>query len=326
MRVLILGGTAFVGVHLTRELRNRGHEVTHFNRGRTGESPPGVRVLRGDRTIGFVELDGERFDAVIDTSGYLPEDVERSARFFSRRTDRYVFVSSVSVFDHTVTEIFEDSPKPPLPEGMSQTLVTGESYGPLKAMCERIVTDTFGERATIVRPGLIVGPNDGTDRFTYWPLRFARGGEVLAPGTPDRPVQFIDVRDLGAFVALALEQELAGDYNIVTPPGAITMGDLMTVCAAVAQVPSNVQWVEDAFLVAHEVAPWSDLPLWIPPSSNIPGFMNHTVSKAFAAGLTVRPLAQTVRDTLQWATTRGVGYVPKTGITAHREMELLSQK
>ncbi|HKU82177.1 MAG TPA: NAD-dependent epimerase/dehydratase family protein, partial [Candidatus Tumulicola sp.] len=185
MRVLILGGTAFLGIHVTDALRSGGHEVTHFNRGRKAPLDD-VAAVRGDRTVGFHGLEAERFDAVVDTSGYLPADVARSTEFFRERTQRYVFVSSVSVFDSSAERIVESSPMPPLPSGASESDVTAETYGPLKAACERIAVERFGPRATIVRPGLIAGPHDPTDRFTYWPMRLLRGGEVLAPGEPER--------------------------------------------------------------------------------------------------------------------------------------------
>jgi 2'-hydroxyisoflavone reductase len=324
MRILILGGTAFIGVHLTEALLARGHEVWQFNRGITGTAPPGVRTVRGDRTIGFAGLENERFDAVVDTSGYFPHVVELSARFFEPRASRYLFVSTISVFDHTIAETFEDSPMKPLPPDMTRTEMTQESYGPLKAECERIVVNAFGERALIIRPGLIVGPHDGTDRFTYWPLRFARGGEILAPGVPQRQVQFVDVRDLTAFMVDVLERNLAGDFNVTSPQEAFAMGGVLQACAAEAGVPHTVRWVDDEFLTAHEVAPFMDLPLWIPPSENLPGLLNFNVRRALDTGLTIRPLAETVRDTLAWARTRPADHKPRAGITAEREAELLA--
>jgi 2'-hydroxyisoflavone reductase len=324
VKALVIGGTAFLGIHVTHELRDRGHEVTHFNRGRTNpNSAPGVRTVIGDRTAGFDALEAERFDAVVDTCGYLPPVVERSARFFAGRTGRYVFVSSISVYDDHLEEGFEDSPMPPLAEGASVTELAIENYGPLKALCERVVASTFRGRATIVRPGLIAGPNDRTDRFTYWPVRFDRGGEILAPGVPGRAVQFVDVRDLARFVVHLVERGAGGDYNVTSPQGAFTMGGVMEACAAAARTPGAVTWVDDEFLTAQGVAPWMDLPLWIPPSENMPGFMNYNVRKALTAGLTIRPLEETVRDTLAWARTRPKDHEWRAGLTAARETELL---
>jgi nucleoside-diphosphate-sugar epimerase len=324
-RVLILGGTVFLGVALTHELLARGCEVTHFNRGRR-EAPGNVRSFTGDRALGFESLERERFDAVVDTSGYYPRDLVLSAGFFASRASRYVFVSSISVYDTATPEIVEASPMPPLPGGASETEMTPETYGPLKAACERIVAETFGEAAVVVRPGLIVGPHDPTDRFTYWPLRFARGGEVLAPGLPDRPIQIVDVRDLARFIAGAIEREASGDFNVVSPPSRFTMGGVMRACAEAAALPSSVSWVDDAFLLSHGVEPWSDLPLWIPPADDVRGFYNCNVSKALAAGLTIRPLEETARDTLAWAQTRPPDYQLKAGITAERERDLLAAR
>jgi 2'-hydroxyisoflavone reductase len=324
MRVLILGGTAFLGVHLTNDLLARGHEVTHFNRGRTGIAPEGVRTIHGDRAIGFHGLENERFDAVIDTSGYVPHVVAKSVRFFEPRCSRYVFVSSISVYDDKNEEGFEDSPMPPLPPGASKTVMTPETYGPLKAACERVVASALRERSTIVRPGLIVGPHDRTDRFTYWPMRFARGGEILAPGVPERPVQFVDVRDLARFMVHLIERDAGGDYNVTSPQGEFTMGGVMQACAQAAGVPHSVRWVDDDILTGQGVAPWTDLPLWIPPSENMPGFMNYNVRRALIAGLTIRSLSETVRDVLTWALGRPPGYVARAGITPARETELLS--
>jgi 2'-hydroxyisoflavone reductase len=324
MRVLILGGTAFVGVHLTNDLLARGHEVWHFNRGQTGAAPAAVRTVIGDRTIGFAGLEDEPFDAVVDTSGYYPHVVELSVRFFEPRCSRYMFVSSISVFDHSIAESFEDSPVKPLPPDASLTEMTPETYGPLKTACERIVVDAFGERSTIVRPGLIVGPLDKTDRFTYWPVRFARGGEILAPGTPERQVQFVDVRDLAPFMVDLLEGHVGGDFNVTSPQGAFTMGAVMDACAKPGGAAHAVRWVGDEFLTAREVAPFMDLPLWIPPSENMPGFMNFNVRRAQNAGFAIRPLADTVRDTLAWAQTLPSDHEPRAGITPEREAELLN--
>jgi 2'-hydroxyisoflavone reductase len=326
MRTLILGGTAFLGIALREALAQQGHEVTLFNRGITQPAAvPGVRAVTGDRTRDLTALAGDRFDAVIDTSGYVPHAVDRSARFFASRTGRYVFVSSVSVFDISAAEIDESSAMPGLPEPSSRTVMTGETYGPLKAMCERIVSSTFRQRATIVRPGLIAGPHDRTDRFTYWPVRLARGGNVLAPGEPGAGVQVVDVRDLAEFVVHLIDRDAGSDYNVTSPQGKFTMGDVISACASVNRVPHHAVWVEDAFLTAHEVAPWTDLPLWIPSSLGIPGLLNVNVRKALVAGLKIRPLAQTVRDTLAWARTRPRGHTPRAGLTPQREAALLEE-
>lgn len=325
MRVLILGGTAFLGIHLTSALRDRGHEVTHFNRGRRGPPPDGVRSVRGDRTSAFEGLERDGFDAVVDTSGYLPGDVERAVEFFATRTERYVFVSSVSVYDSATERIVESSPMLSMPAGGPETEVTAETYGPLKAACERIVEGRFAARATILRPGLIVGPHDPTDRFTYWPLRFARGGDVLAPGEPQRPIQFVDARDVAEFAVTLLERDTPGDFNVVSQPGRFTMGRLLETCAKTAGTSSRVHWVADARLLELGVAPWTDLPLWIPPEDQTRGFFNHDVGKALAAGLAIRALDDTVADTLDWALSFRPPSTAKAGITPERERTLLER-
>jgi len=284
----------------------------------------GVRTIFGDRTRDLETLSGETFDAVIDTSGYVPHVVERSARFFAGRTGRYVFVSTVSVYDISRPELHEDSPMLALPDGASRTEMTDETYGPLKALCERVVASTFRQRATIVRPGLIVGPHDPTDRFTYWPVRFARGGDVLAPAPPDAPVQFVDVRDLADFVVHLVERNAPGDYNVTSPQGLYTMGGVLSACAAAARLRTTVTWADEAFLLAHDVAPWMDLPLWIPPSIDASGILNINVRKALIAGLRIRRLADTIRDTLTWFTTLPRDHVARAGLTPDRETSLLS--
>jgi 2'-hydroxyisoflavone reductase len=325
MRALILGGTAFLGIALRESLQQRGHEVTLFNRGQTQAEPPaGVRTVVGDREIGFEALATDAFDVVIDTSGYVPHVVEKSVEFFASRTQRYVFISTVSVYDLTQPELREDSRTLELRDGQSITEMDNDNYGPLKALCERNVQRIYGDRATIVRPGLIVGPHDPTDRFTYWPLRFARGGDILAPADPDRRIQFVDVRDVADFTVLVAERNHGGDFNVTSPQGAHTMGVLFETCAAVAESPNVMIWVDDDTLLAKGVAPWMDLPLWIPHSARIPGLLNVNAGKAVNAGLAFRPLADTVRDTLAWARTRPSDYVPKAGLSAQRECDIIS--
>jgi 2'-hydroxyisoflavone reductase len=325
-RALILGGTAFLGIALRESLQRQGYAITLFNRGLTDSSTPdGMRVVRGDRTRGFDALDGETFDAVIDTSGYFPHEVAQSARYFAARTGRYVFVSTVSVYDLKQPAVDEDSPTPALPAGETRYLVTGDSYGPLKAMCERIVESTMREKSTVVRPGLIVGPHDRTDRFTYWPLRFARGGEVLAPGVPAAPIQIVDVRDCADFIVRLVDRNRSGEYNVVSAPGTFAMDDVMTTCAHASRVPSSVSWVDDEFLLKRGVEPWTGLPLWLPPSLGLNGFMHVSTRKAQNAGLHIRPLSQTVRDTLAWALTLGRNRTRRAGITPQRETQLLQE-
>ena len=201
--------------------------------------------------------------------------------------------------------------------------ITEASYGPLKVLCEQAVRDVFAERALVVRPGLIVGPHDPTDRFTYWPLRIARGGEVLAPVGPDVFTQIIDARDLSDFIIHLIEERVAGTFNATGAAGSLTFGELLETCKQVSGSEANIQWASAEFLAQNKVAPWSDLPAWLPDDGEDAGFAHVDVSKAIAAGLTFRPLAETVRDTLAWAAARPADHEWRAGLTPERERELL---
>lgn len=321
MNVLIIGGTKFIGPHITDALLEGGHSVTHFNRGVT--SPPqgrggsiprhdtvvphydtkDIETVHGDRKTDLERLGNRSWDAVIDTCGFTPDVVEISARYLRDRTDRYLFVSTISVYDESQnTGPDEDAPLHVLPAGADRTEFNVEYYGALKALCEAAVRRTYGESATILRPGLIAGPYDATDRFTYWPVRFDAGGDVLMPVSPKEPVQYIDARDLAAFAVHALGRGFAGTYNCVTQRGSLQFGDLVDACNAAANAKSHPVWVDAQFLSDHEVSPWSDLPMWIPEGDPHRGVTSADSSRALAQGLRVRPLADTVRDTLAWAT------------------------
>jgi len=301
-----------------------GHQVTLFNR---GQSNPGLfadlETLHGDRDGDLGALQGRRFDAVIDTCGYVPRVVRQSAQLLADAADRYLFVSTLSVYaDPQPAGTAEDAPLAVLAEETEE--ITGETYGPLKAACERVVRQFFPERAFLVRPGLIVGPHDRSDRFTYWPVRVARGGEVLAPGRPDRLVQFIDVRDLAAWMVEQAAGGTPGAYNAVGHP--IPMRHVLETCRTVGGGDARFTWVDDSFLVEHEVGAWMELPLWIPESDPMAvGFFSFDNGKAVTAGLAFRPLQETVRATLEWANTRPPDHAWRTGLTAERERELLQE-
>jgi 2'-hydroxyisoflavone reductase len=321
MNVLVLGGTIFLGRALVTALTGRGHRVTTFTRGvhPTADAPTATRLF-GDREGDLSALPTSGWDAVVDTSGYRPAVVRASAEHL-RAAGCYAFVSTISVYDETVPEIREDSPLAPLPAGVTEN--SPEAYGPLKARCEDVVRDVFDGRAIVARPGLIVGPHDPSDRFTYWPERAARGGTMLAPAPAERFVQFIDVRDVARFLVRAIEMGASGDFNVTGLPQATTMGDVVAASRAAAGVPSEVVWIGDEFLVLHGVGPWMELPLWIPDSAGLPGFANADVTRAIANGLLIRALADTVGDTLAWASTRPLSAVRKAGLSAEREAELL---
>jgi len=308
LRILILGGTKFLGRALAEAALERGHELTLFNRGSTNPGLfPEVEQLHGDRKTDLSLLAGRTWDAVVDTSGYIPADVRASAEQL-RDAGRYVFVSSVSVYADFSTGPDESTPTADLGELPVDELAPDyANYGPLKALSEAEVERVFGERALIVRPGLIVGPHDPTGRFTYWARRLARGGEVLAPGPPERLAQFVDVRDLAGWILDGVEQGLSGTFN-ATNEG-VAWGQLLA--------GAEVTWVSDEFLQEHEVGPWMELPLWL-PDPEWAGMHDTDVGRAIAAGLRFRPLGETIAGAADAPAEEGVGLTPE------REAELLT--
>jgi 2'-hydroxyisoflavone reductase len=322
VRLLILGGTKFLGRAAAEEALRRGHEVTLFNRGQTNpELFPDAEHLQGDRDGGLDPLSGRDWDAVIDPSGYVPRVVRASAELLSDAVGHYVFVSSVSVYrDFSRPHFDETAPRIELDDPTVEEVM--EHYGGLKALCEDVVAEVFPGRSANVRAGLIVGPHDPTDRFTYWPVRVARGGEVLVPGRPERPVEFIDVRDLGAWLVTVAEQGTSGAFN-ATRDG-LTMGEVVETCRDVSGSDATFTWVDEPFLVEREVGQWMEVPLWIDSSDPEWAHMQEAdISRARAAGLTFRPLEETVRDTLAWAQEKD-GWNDGVGLAEERERELLA--
>jgi 2'-hydroxyisoflavone reductase len=323
VRVLILGGTKFLGRAAAEAAIARGHEVTLFNRGQTNPGLfPEAEHLHGDRDGGLQPLEHREWDAVIDPSGYVPRVVRASAELLSAAVSHYVFVSSVSVYrDFSRPHFDETAPRIELEDPTVEEVM--EHYGGLKALCEDVVAEVFPGRSANVRAGLIVGPHDPTDRFTYWPVRVARGGEVLAPGRPDRAVEFVDARDLGAWLVTVAEQRTSGAFN-ATRDG-LTMGEVLETCRAVSGSDATFTWVDEPFLLEREVGQWMELPLWIAESDAEWAHMQEAdVSRARAAGLTFRPLEETVADTLAWAQTKD-GWNDDVGLKPDRERELLAQ-
>src|SRR5215831_18935756 len=322
MRILILGGTRFLGRAITDAALGRGDTVTLFNRGMSNPGLyPGVQTVSGDRTLDLSPLDGREWDAVIDVAGYDPRVVRLSAESFAKRTGRYVFVSTVSVYasQDTTEAQLEDAPVGRLRPG-----ATGieETYGPNKALCEQVVMDTYGDRALIGRPGLITGPHDPTDRVPYWPRRIARGGRVLAPGDPADLTQFIDVRDLAAWLADACHAGRDGVFNLTGTPR--PFGKLLDLCKSATYSDAELIWIDSERLVAAGVDPGMGIPLWI-GEPGYDAFNNVDTSRAVAAGLTCRPVIDTIRDTLAWDLARG-GPVPgDEGFSAAEEEELLRE-
>ena len=330
MKLLILGGTVFVGRHLVEAALDRNHDVTLFNRGQHNAGLfPDMETLHGDRDGGLDPLKGRRWDAVVDTCGYVPRVVRASSDLLSEAVDHYTFISSISVYRDVSRPGVDESGAVGTLEDTTTEEVTGDTYGPLKALCEQAVEDAMPGRTLVVRPGLIVGPHDPTDRptdrFTYWPHRVARGGDVLAPGRPDQPVQFIDARDLAAWTLSMVEAHHTGTYNATGPGNPLTMGDLLDVCNRELGGTARFVWVDEPFLLREEVGPWIELPLWIPNEMDMRGQGAIDCRKAIAAGLTFRPLAETVRDTLDWDATRPADTARAAGLRPEREAELLDK-
>ena len=327
MRLLVLGGTKFLGRAVVEAALARGHEVTLFNRGLTNpELFPEVEKLRGDRDRGLDPLRGRSWDAVVDTSGFVPRVVRQSAELLNDAVDHYVFVSSISVYRDPLAPGFDESgPLVELPDPTIEDYrSSAEAYGGLKALCEEAVRDEFPDSFAIVRPGLIVGPHDPTGRFTYWVVRVARGGRVLAPGPPLRLVQVVDVRDLAEWMVRLADERVAGTFNAVSRP--FPLEELLETAREVSGSDAEIVWVDEGLLLERGVSPWMELPLWVPTDDA--GFLQANVAAALAMGLSIRPLEQTVRDTLAWATEAGSDLVTpgptgEAGMTPEREAELL---
>jgi 2'-hydroxyisoflavone reductase len=321
VKLLILGGTIFLGRHIVQSALERGHEVTLFNRGRTGADLfPSVEKLHGDRDGGLGALRGRRWDCVIDTSGYLPRLVRESAEFLKNATSHYTFISTISVYaDRQPLGIDEN--------GLLQTLkdetteeITAETYGGLKVLCEQAVESVMPNRNLLVRLGLLIGPHDPTGRFTYWVKRMAAGSEVLAPAPASRTVQFIDARDAASWIVRMSEEQALGPINVTGPT--MAMGDCLSTCAQALGSHAHVTWVDEAFLIERGVQPWSGLPLWTPPDGS--SIFAIQTQKAKERGLTCRPLAESVADTFQWASSAGDSSSnPKIGLSRDREAQLL---
>lgn len=304
LRILFLGGTGFLGPHTVRYALERGHDVTLFNRGRTNTDLfPELETIIGNRDPevdeGLRGLEGREWDAVIDTSAYVPRISGASAELLADSVGQYLFVSTICQYENWAeggTGGTEDRPHATLEDPTTEDVRT--HYCALKAYCERAVDAAMPGRVTQIRPGLIVGPRDGTDRFTYWPARIERGGEVLAPGKPSYPTQYIDVRDLARFMVLCLEQELTEAYNVIRNP--MPFGDLLSACVNTIESDAELTWVPADFLAQNDVQAWSDMPAWADPDSAMAGALAWSADKALAAGLTISPLEDTIRDTLAW--------------------------
>jgi 2'-hydroxyisoflavone reductase len=300
LRMLILGGTGFIGPHMVREALRRGHEVSLFNRGRTNNDLfPDLELLEGDRNGGLDSLEGGQWDVVVDNSGYVPRHVEDSARLLEPVVSHYLYISTISVYGDFSAPIDEDTALATMADESVEE-VTGETYGPLKALCEQRVTAQFGDaRRTILRPTYICGPGDRTDRYTYWPVRTMQGGDMLWPGTPSDHIQIIDVRDLANFTIDCLERKVMGIYNTVTPAGSFTMGELLEDSLAVTAANTRAVWVSSDFIRKHNVGDVGALPIWEAPDGEYAGLAMVNGERAVAAGLKNRPTRETARDTIE---------------------------
>ena len=337
LKILILGGTGFTGPFQVKYALARGHAVTVFNRGKThpGELPEGVEQLVGDRNGQLDALKGRKWDVVIDNPTMLPKWVHDAAEILKGNVDRYIFISTISVYD-SVAKPGADETAPIAKytgaDAMKETRDTVVAskfalYGPLKALSEKEAEKWFPGKALIIRPGLIVGPGDESDRFTYWPVRIDLGGEVLAPGAPSDPVQFIDARDLAEWTIRMAEQGTTGTFNATGPDRRLTMGEMLEgIKTGIDAKSAKFTWVPAEFLEEQKVSPWSDMPVWIPPASEDGGTGGISNARAVAKGLTFRPLSETARDTLAWFKSQPEARQKnlKAGLTKEREREVLA--
>jgi len=336
LKILILGGTGFTGPFQVKYALARGHKVTVFNRGKThpGELPNDVEQLMGDRNGQLDALKGRKWDVVIDNPTMLPKWVHDAAEILKGNVDRYIFISTISVY--------ADAPKPGMDETAALAKYDGTDamketrdtviaskfalYGPLKALSEKEVEKWFPGKSLIIRPGLIVGPGDESDRFTYWPMRIDRGGEVLAPGNPSDPVQFIDARDLAEWTIRMAEMGATGVYNATGPAARLTISGMLDGIKSALGSDAKFTWAPTDFLEKEKVAPWSDMPVWVPPTGEDGGMGAVSIKRALDKGLTFRPLTETARDTLAWFKSQPKERQEKlkAGITPEREAEVLA--
>lgn len=336
MKILIIGGTKFLGRHLTRAALKNNHEVTLFNRGRkyVDESVPDVEQIHGDRNSDLEKLNSRNWDAVIDTCGYLPQTVKTSAEFFAGKAGQYVFISSGSVYtdtskpdydEHTETARLNDEQKKEVekidPRGELTGPVLGEYYGALKKLCEEAAERAMPNRVLNVRAGMIVGAFDWTDRFAYWVMRVGRGGEVLAPGSGENFVQLIDARDLSEWIIKMIGENETGIFNATSKSLDLTFGKFLGAMRAATGSDAEFVWADEKFLTENAVAPWSEMPFYLPgPAQN---FLTMNVHRALSKGLTFRPLSDTILDVFNWR--KNQNFEMKAGISPERERELLGK-
>ena len=321
--ILVLGGTGFIGPHMVSEALRRGHSVTLFNRGRTNNALfPDLETIKGDRDNGLDGLQGRTWDAVIDNSGYVPRHVQDSARLLAPNCDRYVYISTVAVYADIPSATDEDSPLATIADETVEE-VTRDTYGPLKALCEkRAEAEIEPKKLSILRPTYICGPGDRTDRFSYWPIRTRKGGEMLWPGTPDDGLQIVDVRDLANFTIDCIDRDIHGIFNMVNEPGTYNMGQLLEESQAVTATRVDAVWVAEDFLQAQGLNGGAQLPIW-QGSARAFGV---SADRALAAGFAYRPERETIRDLMSWWDTLPAERTaqPRAGLSAEKEAEVIA--
>lgn len=336
MKILIIGGTKFLGRHLVAAAQTRNHEITLFHRGRhSSEGIENVEEIFGDRNSDLDKLKNRRWDAVIDTCGYLPQTVKASAEFLSDKVGQYVFISSGSVYPETREPNYDETTRTATlneeqqkevekidPQGELTGAILGENYGALKKLCEEAAENAMPNRVLIIRAGMIVGSFDPTDRFTYWVMRVARGGEVLAPGKPENFVQLIDARDLSEWTIKMVEENANGIFNVTGKPFELDFAKMLEAIKSATESDARFVWAEEKFLTENNVAPWSEMPFYLPESfEETRGFLAMNVGKAVAKGLQFRLLRDTILDVLSWRNKQD--FAMRAGIFPEREQELL---
>lgn len=338
MKILIIGGTKFLGRHLIKAAQDRNYEITLFNRGKfSNENFENVEQIHGDRNFDLEKLANRTWDAVIDTCGYLPQSVKSSAEFLKNSVGQYVFISSISAYaDFSQPNFAENTPLAKLTPEQEKRLaeidlkgdltayVLGEMYGALKVLCEEEAKRAMPNKTLIIRPGLIVGEYDWTDRFSYWVMRVAKGGEVLAPGNPNRFIQFIDAQDLAQWTIKMIEDKEVGVFNATGKPFELTFVNFLDEIKSATKSNAQFIWMSEEFLSEENVAAWSELPLYLPESDgDSKGFLSANVDKAIAKGLTFQPLHETIQKTFNWRSS--INSELKAGLSVERERELLQK-
>jgi 2'-hydroxyisoflavone reductase len=318
VKILVLGGTRFMGRHFVETAVARGHEVTLFNRGKTNPDLfQGIERLVGDRDFDLKPLQGRSWDVALDTCGYVPRIVRKSAELLTDSVEHYTFISSINAYAKYTEPGMDESAELARIDDESIEEITGKTYGPLKVLCEKAVQEVFPNRSAVLRCGLIVGPHDPTDRFTYWPVRISLGSQVLCPSPRDRQVQFIDARDLAEFILRTMESRANGSFNVTGPERTLTMEGFLDECNLATGGEAELVWASEEFVTKNDMV----LPVWVPEAWV--GMLSVSIDRALGAGLRFRPLRETIRDTLEWHATRFEDYELKTGLKPDRERELL---